>query len=227
MQAALTVPFFALDMTTPTLLIADDHQLMREAVAQLIGREFGPAQFEFAGSLAEVLALLDPERQSASFALVLLDLKMPGMRGLDSVARIVQACAPAPVLVWTGVESPDLAPRLQAVGVAAVVSKGAHTHELLAAIQALKLGVGHPTGAAALATRPQPPMSPPSSAKTLLTVRQFDLLCLLHEGKPNKLIARELDLSLGTVKNHMSSMFLRLQVNSRAELLALTREWFL
>ena len=216
-----------MEASAPSLaiLIADDHQLMREAVIQLLARAIPTASFCQACYFAEVLAHLS---HANVFNLVLLDLKMPGMQGLASVAQVVQACAPAPVLVWTGVESPDLERSLQAIGVAGVVSKGAHSSDLLQAVLALTL---HSTAFEQTSTQGKLPAQPlihnHRVHKEALTDRQLDLLRLLHEGKPNKLIARELGIALGTVKNHLHEVFVRLRVNGRTELLAHTKEWFL
>lgn len=61
----------------------------------------------------------------------------------------------------------------------------------------------------------------------LLTARQLSILRLLHQGKPNKIIASELGVTLSTVKSHLYVTFTRLQVKSRAEALTKTRDWFL
>jgi DNA-binding NarL/FixJ family response regulator len=159
------------------------------------------------------------------------------MRGAESVAALVAAAAPAPVIVCTGVEAPDLLYRLQATGVRSVVSKTGHSDDLLQAIAALGLDAqgnaglplpADPLGAASAVASPAlHALDVPATASGLLTQRQLDILRLLHLGKPNKIIARELNVALGTVKNHLYTLFARLQVSSRAQALAKTRDWFL
>jgi DNA-binding NarL/FixJ family response regulator len=225
------------------ILVADDHALMREGIVQLLARHFPWAQADSAASYDDVLGCLQASQlgsadNPAPYALVLLDLRMPGMRGVDSVATLVAAAAPTPVIVCTGVEAPDLLYRLQATGVRSVVSKTGHSDDLLLAITALGLdALGNTTalplpadalGAASAAANPALHSADvPATASGLLTQRQLDILRLLHLGKPNKIIARELNVALGTVKNHLYTLFARLQVSSRAQALAKTRDWFL
>jgi DNA-binding NarL/FixJ family response regulator len=225
------------------ILVADDHVLMREGILQLLARHFPWAQADSAASYDEVLdclqaSLLGTADSATPYALVLLDLRMPGMRGAESVAALVAAAAPAPVIVCTGVEAPDLLYRLQATGVRSVVSKTGHSDDLLQAITALGLGApgnasapltaANPLGVASASAKPASfSADVPATASGLLTQRQLDILRLLHLGKPNKIIARELNVALGTVKNHLYALFARLQVSSRAQALAKTRDWFL
>lgn len=230
------------------ILVADDHALMREGILQLLARHFPWAQADSAASYEDVLGCLQASALGgasalAPYALVLLDLRMPGMRGVDSVATLVAAAAPTPVIVCTGVEAPDLLYRLQATGVRSVVSKTGHSDDLLHAITALGLSPQNAGPAstsslgedAALQAQAQIDMraatNTPSTAgvagNALLTQRQLDILRLLHLGRPNKIIARELNVALGTVKNHLYALFSRLQVSSRAQALAKTRDWFL
>lgn len=204
---------------TKRILIADDHALMREAIVQRLIRDFPWAQSVCAASFEEVMACL---QTPPPFALVLLDLRMPGMNGVGSVAQVVAAAAPASVIVCTAVEAPDLLFRLRQVGVYQVVSKAGHEDDLLHAIAALGLDA-----ALEIEDKAVPIPLPKQVAGALLTARQQEILCLLHQGKPNKIIAKELNVALGTVKNHLYVLFTRLQVNSRAEALAKTREWFL
>ncbi|WMP18996.1 response regulator transcription factor [Thiothrix lacustris] len=212
--------------TTNRILIADDHALMREAIVQRLLRDFPWAQSVCAASFEEVMACLQTQ---PPFLLVLLDLRMPGMSGVSSVAQVVAAAAAAPVIVCTAVEAPDLLFRLRQVGVRQVVSKAGHEDDLLTAIATLGLDAADiadeitPTPAC----NPAPLVTLLPVAGALLTARQQEILHLLHQGKPNKIIARELNVALGTVKNHLYVLFTRLQVNSRAEALAKTREWFL
>jgi DNA-binding NarL/FixJ family response regulator len=226
------------------ILVADDHALMREGILQLLSRHFPWAQTDTAASYDEVMHQLRPVLDESTdaaphtpYALILLDLRMPGMRGVDSVAAIVAKAAPAPVIVCTGVEAPDLLYRLQAAGVRKVVCKTGHSDDLLEAIVSLGLDTEGSAATALVddsssaATRTAnlalPENETPAVASALLTQRQLDILRLLHMGKPNKIIARELDVALGTVKNHLYTLFTRLQVNSRAQALAKTRDWFL
>lgn len=214
-------------------LVADDHALMREGISQLLGRYFPGARVDTAASYDEVLSHLRGAAPSC-FSVVLLDLHMPGMRGLESVANLVKVGAPSPFIACTGIEAPDLEQRLLTTGVVKMVNKTGHSEDLLKAITTLGLHIKTSAPPDADNTKTPDTASKANDGKTTditvkdqLTQRQYDMLRMLHMGKPNKIIARELDLALGTVKNHLYTLFTRLQVNSRSQALVKTRDWFL
>lgn len=231
------------------ILVADDHELMREAIVHLLCSQWPLIAIDCAGSYDEALACINEGDASHAYNLILLDLHMPGMRGVESVAALVTAAGVAPVIVLTGIEAPDLLYRLRNTGVRQVFNKTVHASELLRAIS--MLGATFQTNiqtdvqshikphevnvvAEHIVPLPVDAVSLPHDANLpdafngmSLTQRQLDVLRLLHLGKPNKIIARELDVALGTVKNHLSVLFAKLQVNSRAEAIAKTRKWFI
>lgn len=224
-------------------LVADDHALTREGISQLLNRYFPNAEVATAASYDEVLAHLrttsaawpDTTAQTPPhFSVVLLDLHMPGMRGLESVANLVRAGAPSPFIACTGIEAPDLEQRLLTTGVIKMVSKTGRSDELLKAITTIGRNIktaappeADNTNESTITSNGNICKVADITVKDLLTQRQYDILRLLHMGKPNKIIARELDLALGTVKNHLYMLFTRLQVNSRSQALVKTRDWFL
>jgi DNA-binding NarL/FixJ family response regulator len=215
-------------------LVADDHALMREGILQLLNRHFPQAHVDTAASYEEVLGFLRSSQTTTHYSLVLLDLHMPGMRGLDSVTSLVKAGLPAPFIACTGIEAPDLEQRLLGTGVVKMVSKTGHSEDLLKAITSIGLNIQTTALQGKDSAKPEEPINHASMcnaaeiiSKALLTQRQYDILRMLHMGKPNKIIARELDLALGTVKNHLYTLFTRLQVNSRSQALVKTRDWFL
>jgi DNA-binding NarL/FixJ family response regulator len=204
------------------ILIADDHALIREALAGCLERRFSWAQSDFAASFEQVMQRLNVEPRCA---LVLLDLRMPGMGGVESVAAVVTAAAPAPVIVCTAVEAPDLLFRLRQAGVYHLVSKAGDNDDLLNAIDSLGLNEAADGMSGGYVGSGNAESADVSGA--LLTARQLSILRLLHQGKPNKIIASELGVTLSTVKSHLYVTFTRLQVKSRAEALSKTRDWFL
>lgn len=219
------------------ILVADDHELMREAIIQLLQSHWSSLEIDSAGSYDEVLEQFDRTQQP--YDLILLDLHMPGMRGAESVRALMCAAGQSPIIVFTGIEAPDLLHRLQHTGILRILKKTCHSNELLQEISLVSTlfnSNNESKHACFNETADQPTDLPialnESTASNdyedaLLTQRQLDILRLLHQGKPNKIIARELNVALGTVKNHLYLLFTKLNVSSRAQAITKTREWFL
>lgn len=221
------------------ILIADDHRLIVEGVKLKLG-ELGPnTEFVIAMDMAELReALHSPEAPSLSLALI--DLAMPGVRGSEHLAEVVERLPHVPVIVLSGSEDPTLMKSLLAMGVQGFIPKAYSPDVMLSAVRlVLSGGVyvpplllqerGDGDGAAPLpvaaAATPAPP-SPDSleeRLRKLLTERQIDVLRLLSQGKPNKLIARDLGISEGTVKIHLAAIFRALNVRNRVEAVVASR----
>ena len=218
------------------ILVADDHELMREAIIQLLQSHWSSLAIDSAGSYDEVL---EQFRTQQPYDLILLDLHMQGMRGAESVRALMFAAGQSPIIVFTGIEAPDLLHRLQHTGILKILKKTCHSNELLQEISLVSTlfnSNNESKHACFNETADQPTDLPialnESTASNdyedaLLTQRQLDILRLLHQGKPNKIIARELNVALGTVKNHLYLLFTKLNVSSRAQAITKTREWFL
>lgn len=220
------------------ILIADDHRLIVEGVKLKLG-ELGPnTEFVIAMDMAELRdAIHSPE--ASTLALALIDLAMPGVRGSEHLAEVVERLPDVPVIVLSGSEDPVLMKGLLAMGVQGFIPKAYSPDVMLSAVRlVLSGGVYVPPlllqeradgaatlpAAAAIAT-PQPP-SPDSleeRLRKLLTERQIDVLRLLSQGKPNKLIARDLGISEGTVKIHLAAIFRALNVRNRVEAVVASR----
>lgn len=221
-------------MALKTILVADDHAMMREGIALMVATEWPGSVCQFARDYAGVIAALGA--RAAAHDAVVLDLRMPGMRGADSVAEITRRAAGSPVLVCTALDDPSLLERLSAAGVCAVVNKAAGSQEFLSC---LRLALEQPRpharhGAAATASRPMAlfahsdltaPPEPGGSA--MLTGRQRDILKLLHQGKPSKVIASHMGIGLGTVKTHLHALYTVMGASSRAEAIVKSQSWML
>ncbi len=211
------------------VLIADDHALVRDGLRSMIEVDWPTAQFVTADNHASTLAALTSVSPPD---LAVIDVRMPGMCGAASFAEFRRANATTAIVVVTGLDDPGLEPSLLALGAAAVVSKEVPAATLLATLHiALKN------------TRSNTYLDPVPYANELcseliieprdlrgshqLSDRQRDTLRLLHEGLPNKLIARRLGIAETTVKGHLHALYDALDVGSRAEAVALTRDWLL
>ncbi len=188
-------------------LLVDDHGLIRDALAMLILQRCPDVPLRFAASLAQAQEAL---RAEPDIDLVLLDLQLPDSHGVATVSAICRCTHTARVVVLSAEEHTGIAQACAQAGAADFIPKRADFSTLDAALASI-LRAQSPTTA-------QPPPDAPDSDEMLgLTHRQVDVLRLLIEGKSNKLIARELDLSESTIKTHVQAIFERLGVKTRAQ----------
>lgn len=198
------------------ILLADDHPLFREGVKHVLML------------LGEQVRIFDAHDYPSMFAeaaahpdldLVVADLYMPGMGGHEGVAEFRNQFPDTPLVIMTASESRADARRVLASGALGYVLKSSPSQEMLdALIRVLDGGVYVPPILEG-DEQPDDPLSlmPLSSQGIRLTHRQLQVLNLLLQGKPNKIIARELDLSEGTVKIHVAAIFKALGVTNRTE----------
>jgi DNA-binding NarL/FixJ family response regulator len=198
------------------ILLIDDHTLFREGLKFLLRSLDAALEVDEAGDCAKALEHAAARR----YDLVLLDLKMPGVAGLDALAALRDAVPDAPLVVLSGEDNPGVVRAAIERGAMGFIPKSS-TPEVM--IQALKLvlaqGVYLPP-AVLDATAPSAAASQAAPAQPTLpglTPRQMDVLRCVIQGKPNKIIARELDLSEGTVKAHLSSVLRALGTRNRTE----------
>lgn len=199
------------------LILADDHALFRDGFVLLLKQLEADAEVVTAASFEEAMARAS-EHPDAH--LLLLDLNMPGMRGLASVEQMLQAFQALPVVILSASESREEMEALLAAGASGFIPKSSSSQVMLSAIKlilaggvylpAQMLGGGPAAGQTAHSAQGGKAHGP-------LTDRQLDVLRLLAEGKSNKHICRDLNLGEGTVKVHIAAIFRALNVNNRTE----------
>jgi len=221
------------------VLIADDHRLIIEGVKVKL-RELGDGvefvEAETVASLRAQLAKLPlPD-------IALIDMAMPGADGVEHIKEAVAALKEPsdigdgvavdrarPVIVLSGTEDPAAIRHVLDLGVQGYIPKSSPPDVILNAVR-LVVGGGiyvPPEAMKAASTTPMVPafatagdgLSTKERLATVLTDRQIDVLKLLAKGRPNKLIARELGISEGTVKIHLAAIFRALHVRNRLEAL--------
>lgn len=200
-------------------LIADDHPLFREVVAQYLHSLDASACVFETGHGNEVLALI---RQHHPFDLVLLDIAMPGPAAQMLLAEIMRTQPGLPVVFVSSSCCAATVARLMAAGARGYVSKDCPGNEFGAALQLLIDGERYVSPAILARLEITEPSSMPAerNTETRLTPRQFQVLALLQRGLPNKAIARQLGCSEGTVKLHVSGILRALRARNRTEAVA-------
>ena len=205
------------------ILVVDDHDQFREGLVALLAATDGVDVVGTAsdGRAATTLALdLQPD-------VILMDLHMPGLNGVEATARIVQSSPHISVLVLTMMEDEDSVFAAVRAGARGYLLKGARRGEIVRAIEAVGAGeVIFGPGIAdrmmtyfrGMRTRPSAEVFPQ------LTQRERVILGRIAEGLENNEIARELGLSVKTVRNHASNIFAKLQVAHRAQAIIVARE---
>ena len=215
------------DVSSPSIrvLIADDHLFYREGVRALLSSAPEIAIAGEAGSGEEVVARaaeLKPE-------VILMDLKMPGLNGIEATRRILAAQPGIGVLVVTMFDDDDSVFAVMRAGARGYLLKDADRAELLRAISAVHRGEAIFSPAIAqrmmsyFASRPKAAAGP-DAAFPDLTEREREILELIAKGHNNAGIAAQLALSVKTVQNYVSSIFNKLQVADRAEAIVRARE---
>lgn len=225
------------------IVIADDHRLIVEAVVDKLS-ELGPGvTFVQAMSVPELLTSV-----TADVDLLLVDLVMPGAQGLSHVMEVRRRYPDVRVIVLSGQEDRELMREALEAGVMGFIPKAYSPAVMLSAVRlvlsggvyvppmmlaGLDLSPGREPSALSPEVHTQELSSEPPAAQTrksmpqlrsVLTERQMNVLALLSEGKPNKLISRSLGISEGTVKIHLAAIFRALGVRNRTEAVIAARE---
>jgi DNA-binding NarL/FixJ family response regulator len=165
-----------------------------------------------ADGLEPLLALV----QAHAADLALVDLNMPGMNGLAGLLRLREAAPTLPVVVASGQEDAATIRAVLAAGAVGFIPKSEKPEVLVQALQLVRAGGTYvpPRLLDAVAAVPSPAAASPTGG---LTPRQLDVLKRLLRGEPNKLIARELGLTEGTVKIHIAAILRTLHARNRTE----------
>lgn len=208
---------------TVRVLLADDHKLFREGVASLLERVEDVELVGEAATGEEAVRLTE----ELIADVVLMDLKMPGMGGIEATRAIVGRNPHTGVIVVTMFEDDESVFAALKAGARGYVLKDADRGMLLRAIRAVARGealLGAPVARRVLEQFAQPPPAPIPEPRNEfpplfdeLTPRELEVLRLVAQGLKNREIAGKLYISEKTVGNHVSNIFTKLQVNDRSQ----------
>jgi NarL family two-component system response regulator LiaR len=207
------------------VLIADDHAIVRKGIRALLATEVG---IEVVGEARDGgAALAEVERLRPD--VVLMDLVMPGIDGLEAIREITVRWPETRILVLTSFAGVDkVFPAIEA-GALGYLLKDSGPEELVRAIEQVYRGNAslHPAIARKLLQRISQPSSGEEGGAELLTEREQTVLQLVAQGQSNRDIAGRLAISEATVRTHVSHILAKLELSSRtqAALYALRRGW--
>jgi DNA-binding NarL/FixJ family response regulator len=202
-------------------LIVDDHPVLREGLSALLGQTFAPSTVVLACDAGEAFAALSAHD---NLDVVILDLNMPGMAGMDVISEIGRRRAELPIIVLSSSEDARDVRKAIALGALGYVSKSANQQTLTAAIRFVLDGnVYVPPFLLNEQGRSADVKDNPADDVLRLTPRQVEILVLLSRGESNRLIAQTLDLAEKTVKVHITTIFKILNVVNRTQAAAVGR----
>ncbi len=188
-------------MISTRILLIDDHAMFRAGLRMVLDKDIPDAEFFEAASLDEALDYAPNEVD-----VVLLDIRLNGLNGLDGIALANHKWPLVPVLILSAQDESETIRLALMRGAAGFVSKAEAPENIVGAINRVLRGEFSTRPPAASHTSPQ-----------RLTPRQCEVLNLLHQGLSNKLIARQLSLSENTVRRHVQDILEFFEVANRSE----------
>jgi DNA-binding NarL/FixJ family response regulator len=198
------------------VLVVDDQELVRTGLRGILRSRFG---FEIVGELSsgegvvEAVTTLAPD-------VVVMDVRMPHVDGVEATRRLREAADHPPVLVLTTFDDEEVLAGALRAGAAGFLLKGVPAEDLQRAVRAVASGDSwldpSVTGRVLSAYRDGTAPALPGAAVEVLTPRERDVLALIGEGLSNTEIAQALTLGEGTVKTHVGHIFAKLQLRDRA-----------
>lgn len=206
------------------LLLVDDHELVRYGAKALYTELLGVSlDWLEASTLKEALEIYGRE---SDIDAVLLDLNLADCKGLQGLRQFVQEFPQARIAVFSATQDEFVVRQAHALGAVGYVAKGAAANEVVETLAALLWPAGGPAPASLGASKALFPRMPAASMYdrvAQLGPRHLEILELVLSGCNNQEISNSMHLSLGTVKNYVSSLLLALDVKSRAHLVSLFR----
>ena len=188
------------------ILIVDDHPVVRAGLTSMLGAQPGLEVVGSASSGEEALAMLESHTPDV----LLLDLRMPGMNGIDTLLAMKRSGARARVIVLTSYETDEDIYRAVQAGTGGYLLKDTSRQEMLEAIRVVHAGKRYIPRhiASRLAER---------MMRSNLTTRELEILKMVARGLTNKEIGKALEISGNTVRNHVNSIIEKLEVSDRTE----------
>ncbi|MGR3762297.1 response regulator transcription factor (plasmid) [Roseobacteraceae bacterium NS-SX3] len=198
------------------ILLADDHELVRETIAAFMEQEEGckVVQCSDLARVEQALKTHDP------FDLIILDYQMPGMNGLEGLTRVLDAASPRRVALMSGAADKTIAEQALDAGAAGFLPKTVSAKSLRNAVKFMIMGETY----APVDFMTQEPEVTAHPLKDLLSDRELQVLESLTRGMANKEIAREIGLQEVTIKLHVKTLCRKLEAKNRTHAAILAKE---
>lgn len=197
-------------MIPPTVLVADDHPLFREALKLAVSRAAPGALILEAGQLGDAARIA---RDAGPLDLILLDLRMPGAEGFSGVALMHAERPDTPILVVSSADEVAAAPRARAYGAVGFVPKTSDLAALQNAVERALSGARDPVDQ----SPSEPELGQMANKIAALTPAEIRVLLGVLRGQLNKQIAFDLSISEATVKGHMTVIMRKMNVSNRTQ----------
>jgi len=206
-----------------TVLIADDHPLVREALHRALDVEEDMKVVAEASDGEEAVKLASELKPDV----VVMDIVMPKVNGIEATRKIKEIAPDIAILILTAYDDDEYVLGLLDAGAAGYLLKSARGRDLVGAIRAIRAGesVLHPKIIAKLLKRAMAAPVEEHKASGILSERESEVLRLVALGMSNKEVAEELFLSQRTIKAHLTSVFNKLNVASRSEAIVKGLQW--
>ncbi len=202
-------------MSKIKILIADDHAMLREGIRALLSLQ---KDIEVIGEAADGKEAIDKVEQLKP-DVVILDIAMPGMDGLEAARRIKKKNSMAKILILTQHDNKEYILSAIKAGMAGFVPKRALASELVSAIHSVYLGNPFLYPSAATVLMEDYREHATGEADDRLTGRQKEILKLIAEGNTSKTIGQKLNISLKTVQGHRAKIMEKLVIHNRTDLI--------
>lgn len=187
------------------ILVIDDHAIFRQGLSFLLCKAVPACQITETDSMEQAMALAIPMPD-----LVLLDIKLPGLSGIEGIALLKQRWPKLPVIILSALNTPEAMSEALLCGACGYISKASSAKRILEQITEVMLQTNIPADT----------IEPLNGH---LTPRQREVLGFLNDGLSNKLIARRMALSENTVRRHVQDILEYFQVDSRSVAVAMAR----
>jgi two-component system, NarL family, response regulator LiaR len=206
-----------------TVLIADDHPLVREALLRSLEDQEDMQVVAEASDGDEAVELVSKLKPN----IVVMDVVMPRLNGIEATRKIKEIAPDTAILILTAYDDDEYVLGLLDAGAAGYLLKSARGRDLVRAIRAIRAGesVLHPKIIAKLLKRATITPIGEQKSSQLLSERELEILKLVASGMSNKEIAERLFLSQRTIKAHLTNIFNKLNVASRSEAIVRGLQW--
>lgn len=198
------------------VLIVDDHDLLRDMLVMFLGSQ-GDIETSTAADVDQACARVEEEDP---YDLILLDLNMPGMNGLVGLARVIALKDGQRVALMSGEATREIAEKALEAGAAGFVPKTLPAKSMINAVRFMAMGEQY----APIDFMTAVDEAPINLLAEKLSPRELQVLKGLTEGKPNKEIARDLDLQEATVKLHVKTLYRKVGAANRTQAAMIARE---